>query len=326
MTTLITGAGLIGCQTAALLAARGEPVLLLDLQLAPALIGSVLPLNQVTVLSGDVCDRAAMLALLQQHGITAVVHTAAALSMAIRQTPTLAADVNLGGTVNLLEAARACGLRRFVLASSTTLYYPSFRRPQTGTVREDFAFHAVSERPGSLYAASKMAAEFFTQHYADQFGLSVAVLRYSAVLGLWAGPNNSVPGRLLATLLGQGAVNGRVAVADPLLLWSGGDDFIDARDVAAANVAALDATALPSRVYTIGSGRLATFADFVAAARQVRPALVFDEMALPDTGFAGFPYRRTQPFDVACAQTELGFAARHDLLSSFNAASAWARP
>jgi UDP-glucose 4-epimerase len=256
----------------------------------------------------------------------AVVHTAAALSMAIRQTPTLAADVNLGGTVNLLEASRTCGVRRFVLASSTTLYYPTFRRPQTSPIREDFAFHAVSERPGSLYAASKMAAEFFTQHYADQFGLSVAILRYSAVLGLWAGPNNSVPGRLLATLLGQDAVNGRVAVTDPLLLWAGGDDFIDARDVAAANVAALDATALPSRVYTIGSGQLATFADFVAAARQVRPALAFDEVALPDSGFAGFPYRRTQPFDVSCARAELGFAARHDLRASFSAASARVSP
>jgi UDP-glucose 4-epimerase len=131
---------------------------------------------------------------------------------------------------------------------------------------------------------------------------------------------------LLATLLGQGAVNGRVAVTDPLLLWAGGDDFIDARDAAAANLAALDATALPSRVYTIGSGQLATFGDFVAAARKVRPELIFDDPALPDTGFAGFPYQRTQPFDVRCAQAELGFSARHDLLSSFDAASAWARP
>lgn len=326
MSTLITGAGLIGCHTAALLAARGEPVVLLDLQPMPAQIGSVLPLDHVTVLSGDVRDRAAMLALLQEHGVTAVVHTAAALSMAIRQTPTLAADVNLGGTVNLLEAARTCGVRRFVLASSTTLYYPSFRRPQQAPLAEDFAFHAVSERPGSLYAASKLAAEYFTQHYADQFGLSVAILRYSAVLGLWAGPNNSVPGRLLATLLGRGAVHGRVTVADPLLLWSGGDDFIDARDVAAANLAALDARTLPSRVYTIGSGQLASFADFVAAARQVRPDLVYDDVTLPDTGFAGFAYRRTQPFDVSRARTELGFAAQHDLPSSMAAASAWVSP
>lgn len=325
MTVLITGAGLIGCQTAALLASRGEPVVLLDLRPDPEAMASVLPMDRVTVETGDVRDRAAMLALMRCHGVKAVVHTAAALSMAIRQTPTLAADVNFGGTVNLLEAACTVGLRRFVFASSTTVYYPSFRRPLTGPVSEDFAFHSVSERPGSLYAASKLAGEFFVQHYAEQFGLSVAILRYSAVLGLWAGPNHSVPGRLLATLLGQGAQDGEVRITDPLLMWSGGDDFIDARDVAAANVAALDAHELPGRVYTIGSGRMAAFADFVAAARAVRPDLRHAEVTLPASGFAGFAWARNQPFDVSHARLELGFAAQHDLVSSMRAALAFVK-
>ena len=316
MATLITGAGLIGCQTAALLAARGEPVVLLDLRPDPALIASVLPLERVTLATGDVRDRAAMQALFAQHRIQAVVHTAAALSIAIRADPALAADVNFGGTVNLLEAARATGVRRFLLASSTTVYYPTFHRAWPAPIVEDFAFHAVSERPGSLYAASKLAAEFFAQHYGDQFGLSVGILRYSAVLGLWAGPNNSVPGRLMATLLGQGAQDGRVQVRDPLLLWSGGDDFIDARDVARANVAALDAATLPSRVYTIGSGRLDTLADFVRAASAVQPHLRHAPLDLPPTGFAGFPHPRNQPFDVSRAQAELGFRAAHGLQDS----------
>ncbi len=325
MATLITGAGLIGCQTAALLAARGERVVLLDLRPDPALIGSMLPLAQVTLATGDVRDRAAMLALFEHHGVQAVLHTAAALSMAIRAAPTLAADVNFGGTVNLLEAARATGVRRFLLASSTTVHYPTFHRPWPAPIGEDFAFHAVSERPGSLYAASKLAAEFFAQHYGDQFGLSVGILRYSAVLGLWAGPNNSVPGRLLATLLGHGAQGGVVQVRDPLLLWSGGDDFIDARDVAIANVAALDAAALPARVYTIGSGRLDRFADFVQAAQVVRPDLRHAAVELPATGFAGFPHQRNQPFDVSRAQDELGFCARHDLQDAFRDAAQFVR-
>ena len=113
---------------------------------------------------------------------------------------------------------------------------------------------------------------------------------------------------------------------DPLLLWSGGDDFIDARDVAAANVAALDAVELPSRVYTIGSGRLAQFPDFVAAAQSVRPDLVFDDVALPPNGFAGFAHQRNQPFDVSRARCELGFLAQHGLDASFQAASDALRP
>lgn len=321
MLTLITGAGLIGCRTAALLAARGEPVVLLDLRPDPAAIASVPGLEAVRVETADVRDRAALRELFERLGVTRVLHTAAALSMAIRQNPVLALDVNLGGTVNLLEAARATGVQRFVLASSTTLAYPIFARAHAAPIPEDFAFHVVRERPGSLYAASKLAAEFFVQHYADQFGLSVGILRYSAVLGLWGGPNNSVPGRLLQALLGEGALGGRVELRDPLLLWSGGDDFIDARDVARANVAALDAAALPSRVYTIGSGRLDTLADFVAAARAVRPDLQFAELALPATGFAGFAHPRTQPFDVRLAERELGFVARHGLTDALRDAA-----
>jgi UDP-glucose 4-epimerase len=324
MTTLLTGSGLIGCQTAARLVARGEPVVLADLRPDPDRIATVLPLAGAVLETLDVCDREAVRALFERHRITAVVHTAAALSTAIRQAPVLAADVNLGGTVNLLEAARVAGVRRFVLASSTTVVYPIFHRPQAGPVDEDFAFHAVSERPGSLYAASKLAAEFFVHQYADQFGLSVGILRYSAVLGLWAGPNHSVPGRLQAQLLGRGAIEGRVEITDPLLLWSGGDDFIDARDVADANVAALDAPTLPSRVYTIASGRLDTFADFVAAAQAVRADLRQMPVKLPATGFAGFPHVRDQAFDVSRARDELGFEARYGLVDSMRAALSFA--
>ena len=188
---------------------------------------------------------------------------------------------------------------------------------------EDFAFHALSERPGSLYSASKLAGEFFAQHYAQTFGLSVAVLRYSAVLGLWAGPNHSVPGRLMAELLGQGAAGGPIHISDPLLMWIGGEDFIDARDVARANVAALDAPALPSCVYTIASGRMDRFEDFMAAARALQPGRPITHAPVPDTGFAGFAHARETPFDLSRARTELGFAAQHGLLDALKAAQPW---
>jgi len=192
-------------------------------------------------------------------------------------------------------------------------------------VTEDFAFHAVSERPGSLYAASKLAGEFYAQHYAQAFGLSVAVLRYSAVLGLWAGPNHSVPGRLMAELLGQGAGGGPVHISDPLLMWRGGEDFIDARDVARANVAALDAPSLPSCVYTIASGRMDRFADFIEAARQLQPGRAISHAPLPETGFAGFAHARDVPFDVGRARRELGFEAGYPLIDALSAAKAWVK-
>lgn len=325
MSTLITGAGLIGCQTAALLLARGERVVLLDKSPPSTFMACVVPTGAVQIEAGDITDRAGLTDLFKRHDVTQVVHTAAALSTAIRGEPTLAADVNLIGTVNVLEAAREFKLRRIVCASSTTVYYPIFHRPHSQPIGEDFAFHSVSERPGSLYAASKLAGEFFAQHYAQSFGLSVAILRYSAVLGLWAGPNHSVPGRLMAQLLGQGACDGRVHVSDPLLMWSGGEDFIDAHEVARANVAALDAATLPSSVYTIASGRMARFADFIEAARQVSPELRISHAPLPATGFAGFAHPREVAFDVSRAREDLGFEAQHDLVGSLRAAQRWVK-
>lgn len=326
MSVLITGAGLIGCQTAALLAARGETVVVLDKSPQPTYIASVLPLKAVTVETGDIADRAGLLALMKRHSINKVVHTAAALSMSVRREPALAADVNFMGTVNVLEAARMLNISRVVCASSTTVYYPIFHTRLTQPVGEDFAFHTISERPGSLYAASKLAGEFFAQHYAQQYGLSIAVLRYSAVLGLWGGPNNSVPGQLMAELLGQGATDGKVYISNPLLMWSCGEDFIDARDVARANVAALDAPALPSCVYNIASGRMDRFGDFVAAARILKPELAIGHAEVPNTGFAGFAHSREVPFDVSRAKTELDFEARHSLLDSLGAAQDWIKP
>lgn len=326
MSTLITGAGLIGCQTAALLVVRGERVVLLDRAPEPRYIASVLPLDAVVVETADISDREGLKALMKRHGITQVVHTAAALSMSIRREPALAAEVNFMGTVHLLEAARTMGLRRLVCASSTTVYYPIFHRAHSQPVGEDFAFHNVSERPGSLYAASKLAGEFFAQHYAQTFGLSIAMLRYSAVLGLWAGPNHSVPGRLMAELLGQGVAGGPVHISDPLLMWRDGEDFIDAREVARANVAALDAPTLPSCVYNIASGRMTRFEEFVDAAQRLNPNTKINHAPIPDTGFAGFAHARNVPFDVSRARTELGFEARHDLYESMQAALPWVRP
>lgn len=318
MTVLITGAGLIGCHTAALLAQRGERPVLLDIRPDPAAIASLVPDGQVVVASGDITNRAAMLALFEQHRFTGVIHTAAALTLAIRARPHLAADVNIGGTVALMDAARATGVKRFLFASSTTVAFSTFGDPPKAPVVEDFPMRNVSQSPRALYTASKLAGEWFLRLYGEQFGLDWGVLRYGAVLGLWAGPNNSVPGGLMATLLGRGAKAGRVRLEEPLHLWTGGEDFVDARDVAMANVAALDAPALPSRVYNISSGRMTSLDDFLAAARQVRPDLAFETAPVPPTGFAGFPWGRDYPFDISAAGRDFGYRPRHDIASSLS--------
>ena len=319
MTVLITGAGLIGCHTARLLLDAGQDVVLLDNRPNGAAVASLLPGNRVPVVEADICDIAAVGRVLATHRIGRVLHTAAMLSLAFNADPPAGVAANVLGTVNMLEACRQHGVSRFVFGSSTTVAYSTFHRGTDAPISENFAMEVVADRPSSFYAASKLSGEFFTSLYADHHGLSVGILRYAAVLGLWGGANNSVPGRLLQALLG-GKAGGRVGVTDPLLLWSGGDDFIDARDVAAANVAALDAAALPARVYFIGSGRLSGLEAFVESARHRRPDVTIELPPLPPAGFAGFPHQRIQPFDVGAAARDLGFRPRHDILSSLVAA------
>ena len=320
MTVLVTGAGLIGCHTAALLLAAGQGVVLLDNRPNDAAIASLLPGGRVPVVQADIGDAAALDRAIADHRVEKVLHTAAMLSLAFNADPPAGVAANVLGTVTLLEACRRAGITRFVFGSSTTVAYSTFHRGVDAPVGEDFPLHVVSDRPRSLYAASKLSAEFFIHLYADRYGLSVGILRYAAVLGLWGGPNNSVPGRLVEALLGD-APGGAVAITDPFLLWSGGDDFIDARDVAAANVAALDAPDLPSRVYFIGSGRLSGIGEFVEAASRLRPDVRIDVPALPDTGFAGFPFQRSEPFDIGRARQELGFQPIHDITASLTAAA-----
>ncbi len=319
MAILVTGAGLIGCHTARLLADAGQRVVLLDNRPNAAAIASLLPGGQVPVVQADIGDAAALDRILGDHAVDRVLHTAAMLSLAFNVDPPAGVAANVLGTVTLLEACRRAGITRFVFGSSTTVAYSTFHRGVSAPIIENFALEVVADRPGSFYAASKLSGEFFTHLYGDRYGLSVGMLRYAAVLGLWRGPNNSVPGKLIQTLLG-GRPGEPVTITDPFLLWSGGDDFIDARDVAAANVAALDAPALPSRVYFIGSGRLNGLDDFVAAAQALRPDVAITLPALPGTGFAGFPHQRNHPFDIGAAARELGFQPKHDIASSLAAA------
>ena len=308
MTVLVLGAGLIGGLTAQLLAQRGDKVVLADVRDGAAPDG-------VLRVRCDVTDEPALKAIMQNHGVRDVVHTAAWLSTAIRQDPLKGIGVNIMGTAHVLECARTLGLRRVVLASSTTVTYTGFAAHGPQPIEEDLPLHVISERPASIYAACKLAGEHLAQLYHDLYGVDAVSLRYAAVLGD-LGNITSVPGRLLQTLVQAGQSGQAVQLDDPFLVWGGREEFVDARDCARANVCALDAPHPQQRVYHIADGQWHGLGDFVAAVQRLYPAL---HVTWPDkltTGFAGFPQQRPAPSDHRRAQSELGFVCAHGLPDS----------
>lgn len=310
MTTLVTGAGLIGTAIAERLTARGTSVLLLDLH-RPA----TLP-EGVAFVPADITDAAALDRIIGEHGVRDVVHTAALLSTALRANPARGLEVNLLGTTNLLEACRAHGLRRAVLVSSTTVLYAGFSTLGPAPIPEDAALHLISQRPGSLYAISKLAGEQLGLLYRDHYGVETISLRYAAVIGGQGEAPTSVPGRLFSTLVKAAHEKRGIRLDDPLLVWAGREEFVDVRDCARAALCALDAAAPRLGVYNITHPMQWTLEEVIAAVAKTHGPLRVSHDHTVRTGFAGFPHPRPAGSSTAAARDELSFSAQHDLHDS----------
>lgn len=193
METLVTGgAGFIGSHTVEALLARGERVIALDnfndfydperkrRNIAPFLASP-----NFRLVSGDVRDRALLEHLFTTEPIRRIIHIAAMANPRFSvQNPALYEEVNVKGTLNLVELSVRQGVQHFVYASSSSIYGKDAPVPY----RED----ARTDRPLSPYAATKKMSEvmLYTFHYL--YGLPVTVLRFFTVYGPRGRPDMAV--------------------------------------------------------------------------------------------------------------------------------------
>lgn len=311
MTILVTGAGLLGLHIAEQLHRRGDSFVLADIR--PGQWHTRSAVHEVAAC--DVSDLEALLALIDRHGVTRIIHTAAVLAVAARNTPRAAVQVNILGTANVLEAARMRKLARAVVASSTTVTYAVFDDFQGESIPEDFSMKAVSQGPRSFYSFSKLASEHLCTLYRAQHGVNAVVLRYGALLGALDRADEGLVARLALTFANAGP-GGRAVLDDARLVWQGVEEFLDPRDAAAATVTAAMAANELSPAYHIASNEALSLQQFVARAAAVFPGQLVEVTTQPAGGFTGFPYPRPARTDISAAVRDLSFAPQHDVGSS----------
>lgn len=125
---------------------------------------------------GDLTDRAALDAVFSSIKVDQVIHLAARAGVRPSlDQPALYQRVNVEGTVNLLEAARSRGVKKFTIASSSSVYGINSKSPFS---ERDPIFSAISP-----YAASKLACEALGHVYHHVYGFDVAMLRFFTVYG-----------------------------------------------------------------------------------------------------------------------------------------------
>jgi len=299
MKVLITGAGMIGCHTAQELTQRGDEVTLFDLAPLEAYIRRIVT-SDVQVVRGDVAELPAVMEAVLRARPDVVIHTAALIGGAAQQNVYRGFGVNIGGTLNIAEAARLTGVRRLLYAS--TLGVNDLSHPQTGPLTEEFPVGGS----GGVYGSSKVACEQLLKAYAAAYKLELGLLRFAGVYGYGHYVGGSGIGRGMYQLIEE-AMAGRHAPIGSGLPDT--NEMVYVKDVARGVALATHAERLPHDTYNLGSGVVVTPEDIVQTLQRVVPGATASRNgpARPD------PFPRLQPFDLTRARAELGYEPQYDL-------------
>ena len=291
---LVTGgAGFIGSHVVAELLEDGWGVRVLDDFSSGSLSNLCAAAGRIEVVRGDVRDSEVLATTAA--GVEVIFHQAAIPSVPVSiQAPVHTNDVNLGGTLRVLEAARCCDVRRVVFASSSAVYgggEPPLR--ETGPVV-----------PASPYGVQKLAAEHYLRLYADLHGVETVALRYFNVYGERQDPESDyaavIPLFLSAAKVGA-----------PLRVHGDGEqsrDFVHVQDVARANRLAADAAGVSGERFNVASGRATRVTELVSAVSQAVGCAVRVENEAPRAGDIRHSWA-----NVEAARKALGFESRIEL-------------
>ena len=299
MRCLVTGgAGFIGSNLVDALLARGDAVAVVD-DLSTGRMSNLESglKNGAELVEADIRDGEALTRLAQEKQPEAIFHLAAQID--VRRSladPFFDAGVNVGGTANVLEAARASGTRRVVSISTGGAIYGEGQGQQL-PLPEDAPI-----APLSAYGQSKFAAEGYVSLYERLYGLSGVSLRLGNVYGPRQDPLGEAG--VIAIFCGLLKEGGR-----PTVFGDGTQtrDYIYVGDVVSAALAAGDSEA--TGAINVGTGRETNVLELIEALKRLSGSESFEpEFAPARTGEV-----QAISIDAGRAERELGWRAEMDL-------------
>ncbi|RZU00794.1 NAD-dependent epimerase/dehydratase family protein [Rivibacter subsaxonicus] len=306
---LVTGGcGLIGSSTIDLLLREHSParIHIVDNMSRGTLhnVERALGDRRVSLTVADIRDPHAVQTAMR--GVDAVLHMAALRITACAADTREALQVMCDGSFNVVEAARATGVKRLVAASSASIYGLATVFPTP----EDH--HPYNNQ--TWYGTSKVMLEGLLRSYHAMYGLPYVALRYFNVYG----PRMDIHGKYTEVLIRWME---RIAAGQPPLILGDGlqtMDFVYIDDVARANVLAL-ASDVSDEVFNVASGTETSLRELAAALSRVMGA---DDS--PEFG----PERQVNPVsrrlaDTAKAERQLGFKAQTDLDEGLERLVSW---
>jgi len=293
---LITGGcGFIGSHIADALVADEQSVRIFD-NLSSGHYRNIEHLESaIEFIDGDIRDRTALAQAVA--GTTHIFHEAALVSVfgSVEQ-PRDNHDINLTGTLNVLEAARKHGVRRVVMASSAAIYGNTPELPK----RED-----MRPEPESPYAIGKITAEYYLRVFAQLYGLETVSLRYFNVYGPRQDPSSMYSGVI------SRFTEAMTAGETPMVFGDGKQtrDFVFVKDVVQANLLAMRSTSEGSGdVFNVGTGKSASLLDLLRILAKLTGndnAPKFKDVRSGDI--------RHSVSDIGKAQKKLGYIPHYDL-------------
>lgn len=311
-TVLVTGAaGFIGSTLSEALLERGDRVVgfdnfhpFYDPRIKRRNLRGLLASDGFRLIEGDLRDAPAVSGLFQEDRIDAVVHLAAMAGVRPSiQDPMLYSDVNLTGTMHLLEAMRQAKVTRLMFGSSSSVYGGCKETP----FREDQA----ADRPVSPYAATKRAGEVLCHSYHHLFGMDIACLRFFTVYGPRQRPEMAIHN-----------FTRRIDLGEPVPFFGDGSsrrDYTFVGDIVDGVIRALDRSE-GFRIYNLGGSSTTSLSELVGLLEERLGKQAVLDRKSDQPGDVPITYA-----DVTLAEQQLDYAPRVGIEAGLDRFIAWYR-